>query len=160
MLRLIAAVSLLLFSLSGCSNDQSQTSDPLDYSPSYHRSSSTKDFDTVLEELLFAVSNENYNITSINRVGKAIAQRHDIEFPRYTIVNSCNLEMAKKFLDIDPKFVTVMPCRIAVWQEAELVHVSAHLLPETLENCQTLCKQTNDLLKRIVDFSVSDDLGL
>lgn len=160
MLRLIATALFLLLSLSGCSHHQSSTYTALDYSPSYHRTSSSKSFDAVLEDLLFAISNENYNITSINQVGKAIAKRHDIAFPRYTIVNSCNLEIAKQFLDIDPSFVTVMPCRIALWQEAERVHVSAHLLPETLKICHTLCQQTNALLKRVVDFSISDDLGL
>jgi len=159
-LRLLASTLLVLFALNGCSNKQSQPSDPLAYSPNYHRIIGSKDFNTVLEELLFAISNENYNVTSINRVGTAIAERHDIAFPHYTIVNSCNLEIAKQFLEIDPRFVTVMPCRIAVWQEAAIVHVSAHLLPETLKNCQRLCKQTNALLKRVVDFSVSDDLGL
>ena len=110
MLRLIATALFLLLSLSGCSHHQSSTYTALDYSPSYHRTSSSKSFDAVLEDLLFAISNENYNITSINQVGKAIAKRHDIAFPRYTIVNSCNLEIAKQFLDIDPSFVTVMPC--------------------------------------------------
>jgi len=160
MLRQLTLIICFVMTQGACSHLQSPASNSLDYSPSYHRSTASKDFDTVIEELLFAISNENYNVTSINRVGKAIAERHDISFPEYTIINSCNLEIAKQFLDISPRFISVMPCRIAVWQDANKVHVSAHLLPETLQDCVVLCKQTNDLLKRVVDFSVSEELGL
>lgn len=121
-----------------------------------YRATSEKNFDDVMSDLEIAIGNENYNITSINSVGKVIAERHEISFPNYTVVNSCNLESAKQFLEIDPEYVTIMPCRIAVWEQHGQVQIDAQLVPEDDPRCVKLCADTNALLKRVVDFAAED----
>ncbi len=121
-----------------------------------YRVTTNKSFDDVMLDLETAIGNENYNITSINSVGKVIAKRHEIDFPNYAIVNSCNLESAKKFLEIDPEYVTIMPCRIAVWEQNGKVQVDAQLVPENDSRCVEICMETNALLKRVVDNAAEE----
>ncbi len=121
-----------------------------------YRATTNKNFEDVMFDLEIGIGNENYNITGINSVGKVIAERHEIPYPNYAIVNSCNLESAKKFLDIDPEYVTIMPCRIAVWEQHGKVQIDAQLVPEDDPKCVELCADTNALLKRIVDFAAEE----
>lgn len=133
---------------------QTTQQDGIQISANHYRATTDKSFDDVMLDLEFAISNENYNITSINSVGKVIAERHDIPFPNYAIVSSCSLEVAKQFLEIDPEYVTIMPCRIAVWEQHGKVQIDAQLVPEDDPRCAELCANTNALLKRVVDFAV------
>ncbi len=133
---------------------QTTQNDRIQLSAHRYRAVSDKSFDDVMLDLEFAITNENYNITSINSVGKVIAERHDIPFPNYAIVSSCSLEVAKQFLEIDPEYVTIMPCRIAVWEQHGKVQIDAQLVPEDDPRCVELCANTNALLKRVVDFAV------
>jgi len=125
-------------------------------SESSYRATTNKSFDDVMFDLEFGIGNENYNITGINSVGKVIAERHEIPYPNYAIVNSCNLESAKKFLDIDPEYVTIMPCRIAVWEQHGKVQIEAQLVPEDDPRCVEICVDTNALLKRVVNFAAEE----
>lgn len=121
-----------------------------------YRATTEKSFADVMFDLKIGIGNENYNITGINSVGKVIAERHKIPFPNYAIVNSCNLESAKKFLEIDPEYVTIMPCRIAVWEQHGKVQIDAQLVSEDDPRCVELCADTNALLKRVVDYAAEE----
>ena len=120
----------------------------------HYRGTSEKSFDDVMLQLEFAISDENYNITSINSIGKVIAERHEISFPNYAVISFCNLEWAKEFLEIDPEYITIMPCRIAVWEQHGKIQIDAQLVPENDPRCTTLCANANALLKRVVDFTI------
>ena len=131
-------------------------SDCVKESANRYRMTTEKSFDDVMQDLEFGIGNENYNITGINSVGKVIAERHEISYPNYAIINSCNLESAKKFLDIDPEYVTIMPCRIAVWEQHGKVQIDAQLVPEDDPRCVDICLETNALLKRVVNFAAEE----
>ena len=135
---------------------QTTQQDNVQISAHRYRAISDKSFDEVMLDLEFAITDENYNITSINSVGKVIAERHDIPFPNYAIVNSCSLEVAKQFLEIDPEYVTIMPCRIAVWEQHEKVQIDAQLVPEDDPRCVEICANTNALLKRVIDYAAKE----
>lgn len=150
-IALLAAIVIV-----GIFLQQSQKDQALISTVKHYRVASEKSFDGVVFDLEFAIGNENYNITSINRVGSVIAERHNINFPNYAIFSACNLEIAKQFLEIDPEYVTVMPCRIAVWEQYQKVHINVQLVPENDPRCAGLCAETNALLKRIVDFAAQE----
>ena len=65
---------------------------------SYSRSTE-KNYDDVVDDLLFAISEQNYRITARNDIGSAISKRLDKPFPRSVIVHFCNLGEARRFLD-------------------------------------------------------------
>jgi len=161
MQRIVTTTALLLIAALLCAyvyfnNPLIANSDHVEESTMRYRAATDKSFDDVMFDLEIGIGNENYNITGINSVGKVIAERHEIPYPNYAIVNSCNLESAKKFLDIDPEYVTIMPCRIAVWEQHGKVQVDAQLVPEDDPRCVEICADTNALLKRIVDFAVEE----
>lgn len=113
-----------------------------------------KNYYDVMYDLRFAVSDENFNITAINHIGEVIAERNNhAAYPHYAVISACNLEIAKKFLDIDPEFIAYMPCRIAVWEQLDEINIMTELLPEDDARCGQLCIHMNQRLKKIIDYA-------
>ncbi len=125
------------------------------------RASTHKAFKTVVEEVDFAISEHNFRITGRNTVGSAIRERGHPRFPEVEIVSFCNLENARKFIEIDPHYAGEMPCRIAIYQAEGKVWVSAPLLPEKNRNpkVDALAQALNRELREIVEFAVEQDAG-
>lgn len=123
-----------------------------DSAHNHYQLATDKRFLDALFDVQFAISDENFNITSINHVGDVIAERHNIDFPNYAVISSCNLEVAKVFLERRPEYIMFMPCRIAVWEQAGQTQISAHLLPADDPVCGVLCDDINAMLKRIVEY--------
>lgn len=149
--------NIYLFSLLGCLAVLLSFSlfaiNPTESQEAHYHIDTQKNFYDVMYDLRFAISDENFNITSINRVGEVIAERDRINYPHYTVISSCNLEIAKQFLDIDPKYIAYMPCRIAVWEQHQKTQVMAMLLPENDKRCGQLCIEMNQRLKKIINYA-------
>ena len=113
-----------------------------------------KPFDTVLEDIEFAITEHNFRITGDNTVGEVIAKRHGEPFPRSTIIHFCNLEYARELLLIDVDYLLHMPCKIAVSQQGGRVIVETLLLPEDNPQAAALSAEINAILKAIVDYTL------
>lgn len=111
-----------------------------------------KPFDEVIEDIEFAIAEYNYRITGRNNIGSAIAKREEIDFPQATAIHFCNLEYARRFLEIAPDSLMQMPCLIGVREQGDKVIVEARLLPEDDPRLKDLNIEVNGILKAIVDF--------
>lgn len=110
-----------------------------------------KSFDTVVEDVEFAITEHNFRITGSNRVGEVIGERHGIAFPHSVVIHFCNLEYAKQLLEIDANYLLHMPCKIAVREEGARVVVETVLLPDD-PRVKTV-SEVNTILRAIANYA-------
>lgn len=121
-----------------------------------YRSISQRPFAEVMQDVEFAITNHNFRITGASHIGRAIAERHDRAFPEVEVVHFCNLEYARRFLQVEPDFVSYMPCRIAVFETDAGVVVETWLMPENDPRIGDLSREVNGILRDIVDYAGFD----
>jgi len=113
-----------------------------------------KAFDDVVEDLLVSIGGHNFRLTEQARIGDAIAERAGQAFLRVTVLHFCNLELARRLLELKPSFSLRMPCRISVRATADgKVQIETLLLPEAGGEAalNTFAARVNALLRDIVD---------
>ncbi len=115
----------------------------------------TRDYDEVIEDVKFAIANHNFRITGGNVIGSAIADRHGLDFPKSEVVHFCNLEYARRMIELSTETVRHMPCKIIVRETADRqVVVEARLLPLAEAELGELTNEVNDILRSMIDESV------
>ncbi|HKF95484.1 MAG TPA: DUF302 domain-containing protein, partial [Gammaproteobacteria bacterium] len=118
------------------------------------KGTSTKSFDDVIFDLEFAITQRNFRITARNDIGRGIRQRGFKDFPQVIIIQFCNLTYAREALEIDPNFITHMPCRVAVYDHGERIRVSTTSLPENTDEprVNAFSHKINIMLHNILNF--------
>ncbi|TXH71925.1 MAG: DUF2380 domain-containing protein [Thiothrix sp.] len=117
--------------------------------PIYQKNTS-KDFDTVIDDLLFAISQHNFRLTEQSTIGQAIAEREEKNFPKITILHFCNLTYAQALLEKAIASPLHMPCRISVRQVNNQVLIETLLLPNNAAE-QAFVDEINQILQEIVN---------
>jgi len=128
---------------------------PPEYGPSVVvRGATDKPFDTVIQELEFAITEQNYRITGRNTIGKALRERGYEDFPEVEVILFCNVEQAREVLLVDPGYVAMMPCRATVHEQNGQRVVSVVLLPESHPHPEVVAfaQRVNRVLKDILAF--------
>lgn len=116
-----------------------------------YRVEADKPFDEVLDDLKVAISEHNFRLTGENRIGGAIARRGHAPFPHATVLHFCNLEYARRLLQIDPATLLHMPCRVTAYEKRGGVIVSTPLLPQDDPHTREISREINRILRAIVD---------
>lgn len=143
---------VLATAVAACTQDQSAAD--LRYARS-----TDKPFADVMIDLELAITQENFAITARNNLGDPIRRRGHPDFPDAHIVSFCNLEYARRAIDIDPALMVYMPCKVTVLAQGETVLIQTYLLPEALaaEGAAGFAREVNSILRGIVDFAASGD---
>ncbi|HKK16014.1 MAG TPA: DUF302 domain-containing protein [Gammaproteobacteria bacterium] len=117
-----------------------------------------KSLRSTLEDIEFALTERNLRIVSRLHIGQGIRQRGYENFPEYEIILYCNLEFARKMLEIAPSLINACPGRITVRSDGELYIISAVLWPEDNRNPRVnkLMYDMNTLVREIVDHAVQE----
>lgn len=106
----------------------------------------SKPYQAVLLDAAYAIAEQNFRITSRNTIGEAIAERHGRAYPGHTVFEFCNLQYARRLLDIDDRYLLFMPCRLAISEHEGGAVVATYLLPEE----HAAAAEVNGILKAIV----------
>ena len=119
----------------------------------------TKPFADVLQELEFAITERNFRITGRNRIGEEIRKRGYPTFPNVEVIHFCNLEYAREFLTLAPRFVAQIPYRITVHEEGDLVHIGLIWLSQDQDDprIRQFATRMNGLLREIVQFALQEN---
>ncbi len=117
--------------------------------------STDKTFDEVLLDLEFAVTDRNLLIVARNEVGGAIRDTLEPAFPPATVVQFCNLDLARAVLARAPRLLAYLPCRVAVRVEDDRVLVSALLLPEDSGDAaaDAAARRVNEVLRAVMRYA-------
>jgi uncharacterized protein (DUF302 family) len=118
-----------------------------------YEQSSSKSYADAVEDLRFAVAEQNFRITSSNEIGSAIAARGFEDMPDSIVVHICNLNLARQLLERAPDRLLDMPCRLTIREDGDGVRIQARLVDETDERLVDLAPRINAILKDIVDFT-------
>lgn len=121
----------------------------LDVTATRYSVRTNKAYESVVTDLKLAITDRNYRITSENEIGAALSLRHKSRFKPSTIVHFCNLETARKILDVAPDFLLHMPCKVAVYQVGRETVIETWLLPID-SRIANIAVEINNLLRRIV----------
>ncbi len=117
-----------------------------------YRVSTDKTYEDVMEDLSFSISSNNYRQTSRNAIGHAIQERGAPNFEEATVVHFCNLELARKLLEVSRDYLIHMPCRVVIWEAENQVFLEAKLVPDLGKANETvLVDQINDTLIKILN---------
>ncbi len=143
-----------LLLLSGCSDSAEQSFNQIQY----YRVDTHKNFEEVLDDTLFAITERNFRITGHLHIGQAIRDRNNPDFQEYEVILYCNLVYAKKMLELEPDMISTCPGRIALRQSDARVIITAPLWPEDSGNeaLRTHLQKMNELIHEIVDYAADD----
>jgi uncharacterized protein (DUF302 family) len=121
-----------------------------------YRASTAKSFADVVFDLEFAIAQHNFRITGRNRIGAGLRERGHETFPDAEVIHFCNLERAREVLELDPAFLALMPCRLAVHEQNGQVVVTGILLPvdHPDERVNAFAREMNGMIRSIVDFAM------
>lgn len=116
----------------------------------------TKSFEDVIFDLEFAITQRNFRITARDDIGRGIRARGVKDFPQAMIIHFCNLTLARAALELDPSFITHMPCRVAAYNHGDRITVSTTRLPEGTDRprVNAFSRRINDVLREILSFAV------
>lgn len=115
-----------------------------------------RSYEDVLDDVKFAISEKNFRITGGNRIGGALAERHDEAFPLSDIIHFCNLEYARRFIRLVPDYLRHMPCKVVVYENDGKITVETELLPEDDSEVGKVAQEVNQILKFIVDYATAE----
>ncbi len=90
----------------------------------YQRTIQGEDFEFLVIQLEDAIAARNYTIVNTAHVGNAVEKR-GYQLGRMLVIEFCNLEMAARILQKDRRILSMMPCRIALYEEGDAVKVVA-----------------------------------
>lgn len=118
----------------------------------------SKTYGEVIDDLDFAITERNFRITGRNTIGRGIQARGHENFPNAEVVHFCNLENARKVMEIDPGFIAQMPCRITVHEAGEDVVITALLLPLSHPDprMNAFSRELNATIEEIAEFAATD----
>jgi uncharacterized protein (DUF302 family) len=113
-------------------------------------------FDEAVEKARTELSKEGFGVITEINAKKTFKQKLDVDFENYIILGACHPATAHKVLTIEKDMGLMLPCNVIVYQEGELVYVSA-VLPTVamnmLENTKLaeIAKEVEEKLKKVVD---------
>ena len=76
------------------------------------------DFDEVLARLPEALKAEGFGVLTRIDVKDTLKQKLGVDFKKYQILGACNPKYAFQALSQQPSIGALLPCSIAVWEEA------------------------------------------
>lgn len=109
----------------------------------------------VVEDAEFSITDQNFRVVDKLHVGKAIHESGYPNFPDYEILLFCNVNYARRMLELDPDMINYCPGRVAVRQEKDKVIISAPLFPQHTgnEKLNDITGELNGMIRHIVDFA-------
>lgn len=133
---------------------QSQVSlEQLDQNAKRYRVTADKDFDDVIQDLEFMITQNNFRLTGRNNVGHAIAESLEKDYPESQVIHFCSIQKAKKIIELNPDFIFHMPCKISAHERDGKVIIEAQLIPENNAKMKSLAMEINAMMREIADYA-------
>ncbi|MFT5132077.1 MAG: hypothetical protein ACI9SC_000540 [Gammaproteobacteria bacterium] len=143
------SITLCLFSAaSACSNEKNEFEERI----------TSKSVAEIMVDAEFAITERNFRINNRLHIGKAISLRTESGFPDFEVILFCNLNYAKKMLELAPDFISYCPQRLAIRDVGQQRIITASLIPQNTSNqiLNAVTGEINKLVTEIVDFAADD----
>lgn len=119
--------------------------------PSY-RIAFERSFEDVVADIEVAIGEHNFRITGRHAIGAALADRLQQPYPPSLVLHFCNLDYARRLLEIDPDYLLYLPCRVVVGVQADKIIVEAAQVPVLDTRAAGLVGEINAILRSIIIF--------
>ena len=137
LLKIPTCILFLALLLTGCEQDIPSR---------IYQQQSNYDFEDTLINLDIAISEHNYRIIHRSKIGQAVRDRGEKDYPLSIVISFCNITYAKEMMEINSDLINDMPCIITVREEEKGVIVGTKFMIDNTDN-----KRQNDFAKRIND---------
>ena len=143
------AIILMLFLLSACDRQES----------ALYEKQTNKQFEDVLQDIEFIITEKNFRITNRLHIGDAIQERGAEDFPRNEVILFCNLTLAEDMLLLEPRYINYCPYKISISEVGGKITLSTLLLPENTgnENLDVIAEKINKILLIMIEYGASED---
>lgn len=143
------AIMLMLFLLSACDRQES----------ALYEKQTNKQFEDVLQDIEFIITEKNFRITNRLHIGDAIQERGAEDFPRNEVILFCNLTLAEDMLLLEPRYINYCPYKISISEVDGKITLSTLLLPENTgnENLDVIAEKINKILLIMIEYGASED---
>jgi len=117
-----------------------------------YQQASNYDYEDTLLNLDIAISEHNYRIIHRSKIGQAVRDRGEKDYPLSIVISFCNITYAKEMMDINSDLINDMPCIVTVREEKEGVIIGTKLMTENTDNQRQndFAKKINNNLKSII----------
>lgn len=121
-----------------------------------YQQQSNYDFEDTLINLDIAISEHNYRIIHRSKIGQAVRDRGEKDYPLSIVISFCNITYAKEMMEINSDLINDMPCIVTVREEQQGVIVGTKLMIDNTDNKRQndFAKRINDNLKSIVEATI------
>lgn len=143
------AIILMLLLLSACDRQES----------ALYEKQTNKQFEDVLQDIEFIITEKNFRITNRLHIGDAIQERGAEDFPRNEVILFCNLTLAEDMLLLEPRYINYCPYKISISEVGGKITLSTLLLPENTgnENLDVIAEKINKILLIMIEYGASED---
>lgn len=113
-----------------------------------------KAIDEVIYDLEYAASMHNFVLVGRHSMSDALRHAGVEHPPPAVVLQMCHMDAVREVLSADPSLIRYMPCRIAVYLDADQVVVTTLLLPEDSGNsaADEAARGLNHLMKAIMRY--------
>ena len=126
---------------------------------------SEKNYADTIQDIEFAITENNFRIINRINIGEAIQERKEKIFPKNEIILFCNLSIAEKMLDLEPDFINFCPYKITIAEIPETsdsigkIMIGTHLLPTETKSpdINVFSLNMNEILRKMIEYAASDD---
>ena len=117
-----------------------------------YQQTSNYDYEDTLLNLDIAISEHNYRIIHRSKIGQAVRDRGEKDYPLSIVISFCNITYAKEMMNINSNLINDMPCIVTVREEKEGVIIGTKLMSENTDNQHQndFAKKINNNLKSII----------
>jgi|TARA_B100000959_G_scaffold66633_1_gene70697 uncharacterized protein (DUF302 family) len=121
---------------------------------------SKKDFLDIIQDVEFAITENNFRIINRLHIGQSIRDRGTELFPKNEVILFCNLTLAEEMLKLKPDHINYCPYKITISEVNKNISIGTRLLPTNTQSYEInkFSVKINEILRKIVEYSASDDL--
>ena len=121
---------------------------------------SDKNFENIIQDSEFIITENNFRITNRLHIGEAIQDRGTSDFPKNEVILFCNLTLAEEMLKIEPRYINFCPYKITVTEFKGQTIIGTRLLPTQNGNIQLdeIAEKINVILRSMVEYAASEDI--
>jgi len=147
LLKSLTFLFVLSLFLTGCENNTPNR---------IYQQHSNYGYEDTLLNLDIAISEHNYRIIHRSKIGQAVRDRGEKDYPLSIVISFCNITYAKEMMEINSNLINDMPCIITVREQQQGVIVGTKLMNDNTHNNRQneFAIRINNNLKAIIEATI------
>lgn len=113
-------------------------------------------FGPALERVTEQLKQEGFGVLAEIDIRRAMKEKLNVEYPRYTILGACNPQLAHRALQAEPRLGLLLPCNVTVCEvgggsEVAVVDAEAMLSVVGSDELRPIAREAAERLQRVLE---------